>query len=110
MRQTIEKIHCSIDITGMLKYYRRKSLAGLFTTDDGRKATDKEVRDFLQKHLSEGHTCIPFGDPSECPDFDYFGKGCPGHGIRYFDNDDNEITKEQYEEAISLMGKNNEKN
>lgn len=107
MRMTIAKQHCSIDIRGMLKFYRRKSMAGLFNTDDGRKATDKEVRDFLQEHLNEGHTCIPFGDPSECPDFDYFGGGCPGHGIHYFDNEDNEITKEQYDAAIAKMSNEN---
>ena len=33
----------------------------------------------------------------ECPDFDYFGGGCPGHDIHYYDDNDKEITKEEYE-------------
>lgn len=33
----------------------------------------------------------------ECPDFDYFGGGCPVHDVHYYDDDGNEITKEEYE-------------
>lgn len=109
MRQTMAIMHCSIDIRGLLKHYRGRSMAGLFTTDEGKPATHQEVKDFLQEHLNEGHTCIPLGNPAECPDFDYTGKGCPGHGIRYFDDNDNEITKEQYDAAIAQMRNSNEK-
>ena len=39
---------------------------------------------------------MPLCDEDECPDFDYFGGGCPGHDVHYYD-DDKEITKEEYE-------------
>lgn len=101
MKKTTEKIHMSINIQGMLNFYRRKSMNGLMTDDNGVPMSDKEVRAELHRHLELGHTLLPMCDERECPDFDYFGGGCPGHGIHYYDNDDNEITKEQYEESIN---------
>ena len=38
----------------------------------------------------------------ECPNFDYFGGGCPGHDVHYYDDDDKEITKEEYEKEGGL--------
>lgn len=87
----------SIDISGMLKYYRRKSMRGVMSDDNGRPMSDEEVRAELQRHLSLGHKIIPLCNDKDCPDFDYFGGGCPGHGIHYFDNDNREISKEEYE-------------
>lgn len=51
-------------------------------------------------HLSLGHTCLPMCAKKDCPDFDYFGKGCPGHDIKYFDDNDNEISKEDYDRLV----------
>ena len=49
-------------------------------------------------HLEKGHKVLPMCDEDECPDFDYFGGGCPGHDVKYYDDDDKEITKEEYEQ------------
>lgn len=32
-----------------------------------------------------------------------FGGGCPGHNIRYFDDDGNEITKEECEKKGGVL-------
>ena len=101
MKKTTENIHMSINIRGILKFYRHRSMSGLMFDDDGRKMTDAEVRAELQRHLDLGHKLIPSCDEHECPDFDYFKHGCPGHGIHYYDNDNNEITKEEYEQSIN---------
>ena len=55
------------------------------------------IRNYLYDHIEKGHKVLPMCDEDECPDFDYFGGGCTGHNIRYFDDDGNEITKEEYE-------------
>lgn len=100
MKNTIEKRHLSVDISGMLKYYRRKSMNGLMRDDNGRLMNDKEVRAELQRHLSLGHTVLPMCDDKDCPDFDYFGGGCPGHGVHYYDDNDKEISKEEYDALL----------
>ena len=87
----------SVNIRGMLENCRRKSMAGLIIDDDGRELSDKEARDYLYDHLEKGHKVLPMCDEDECPDFDYFGGGCPGHDIHYYDDNDKEITKEEYE-------------
>ena len=71
--------------------------------EDGTPCSNKEVRDHLNQHLSLGHTCIPMCSAKECPDFDYLGKGCPGHGIHYYDNNDNEISKEEYDRQLVAL-------
>ncbi len=76
-------------------------MRGLMIDDKGNEMTDAQVRAELQQHLSLGHTTLPMCDENDCPDFDYFGGGCPGHAIRYYDDDDNEITKEQYDAALA---------
>lgn len=97
MKKVIDILHLRVDIQGLLNHYHRKSMKGLMRNDDGRLMTDKEVRVELQRHLSLGHTILPMCDNSEdCPDFDYFGGGCPGHGVHYYDDNDNEISKEEY--------------
>lgn len=93
----------SVNIQGMLKFYGRKSMKGLMKHEDGTPCSNKEVRDHLNHHLSLGHTCIPMCPAKECPDFDYFGKGCPGHGIHYYDNNDNEISKEEYDRQLAAL-------
>ncbi|MBD5210981.1 MAG: hypothetical protein HDS77_06925 [Bacteroidales bacterium] len=107
MKKTTAQKHMSVNIQGMLNFYRRKSMAGLMTDDNGRSMSDKEVREELQRHLSLGHKLLPMCDEKECPDFDYFGGGCPGHGIHYYDNDDKEISKEEYDASIEAMSKKN---
>lgn len=97
MKKITRKVHMSIDIRGLANHYRGRSMLGLMTDDDGRMMSDKEVRAELQRHLSLGHTVLPMCDEKDCPDFDYFGKGCPGHDVHYFDDNNNEITKEEYE-------------
>lgn len=97
MKKITGHIHMSVNIRGMLDYCRRKSMAGLIIDDKGRGLSDKEARDYLYDHLEKGHKVLPMCDEDECPDFDYFGGGCPGHDIHYYDDNDKEITKEEYE-------------
>ena len=97
MKKVTGHIHMSVNIRGMLDYCRRKSMAGLIIDDEGRALSDKEAREYLYDHLEKGHKVLPMCDTDECPDFDYFGGGCPGHGIHYYDDNDKEITKEEYE-------------
>lgn len=87
--------HVSIDIRGMLNHFRRKSMAGLIV-DKGRELSDEEARNYLHDHLEEGHKVLPMCGSDECPEFDYFGGGCPGH-VHYYGDDGNEISKEEYE-------------
>lgn len=97
MKKVTGHIHISVNIRGMLANCRRKSMDGLIIDDDGRELSDKEVRDYLYDHLEKGHKVLPMCDEDKCPDFDYFGGGCPGHDVHYYDDDDKEITKEEYE-------------
>ena len=92
------KIHMALDIEGCLDYYKRRKMNSLFQNDDGSYLTDAEARAELKKHLVEGHTAIPIGD---CDNFDYVKGCCLGHDIKYFDDNDNEITKEEYEAALA---------
>ena len=74
-------------------------MRGVLKDDNGNPCSDAAVRKELQDHLAKGHTCLPMCDPAECPDFDYRGGGCPGHGIHYYDNDGNEVSKAEWEAA-----------
>ena len=69
--------HMCMNIEGALRNYKRRSMAGLITEDNGAEWTDKMVRDYLAECLAKGLRVIPFGD---CNGFDY-QKGCPGHEI-----------------------------
>ena len=96
MKKVTEYKHLCVNIRCMLNQFRRKSMEGLIV-DKGRELSDEEVRNYLYDHIEKGHKVLPMCDEDECPDFDYFGCGCPGHNIRYYDDDGNEITKEEYE-------------
>ena len=96
MKKVTGHIHMCANIRGMLYHFGRKSMAGLFV-DNGRELSDKEARDYLYDHIEKGHKVLPLCDEDECPDFDYFGGGCPGHDVHYYDDNDKEITKEEYE-------------
>jgi hypothetical protein len=70
--------HMSVDITGVLRNYGKKSMKGLITEDNGAEWTDVMVRKYLNKCLAEGKKLLPIGD---CEGFDY-QKGCPGHPVK----------------------------
>lgn len=78
----------SVNLAGILRNYKNRSLKGFFADDDGNYLNDKEARDYIDHCLMKGWKIIPMCDEEDCPDFDHSGKGCPGH----------EITKEQFEE------------
>ena len=101
MKKTIGYIHTCVNIRGILNLYRRKSMAG-FIIDDDRYMSDIEARNYLLDHIEKGHKVLPMCDEDECPNFDYFGGGCPGHDVHYYDDDDKEITKEEYEKEGGL--------
>lgn len=81
--------HMSVNLEGMLRNYKKKSMKGFFLDDKGRELSDKECREYIAECQAKGWKKIPMCDESECPDFDYFENGCPGH----------EITKEEYERS-----------
>ena len=97
MKKVTGHKHMCANIRGMLNCFKRKSMAGLIV-DKGRELSDEEARNYLYDHLEKGHKVLPLCDEDECPDFDYFGGGCPGHDIHYYDDDDKEITTEEYEQ------------
>ena len=65
-------IHMQVCIEGAL---RNRSFSG-YTDDSGRSLTRKQARQGLLLLQAKGHKYMPLG---ECPGFDPFGKGCPGH-------------------------------
>lgn len=75
----IGSTHFSVDIRGFLENTRRKDISGIITDDNGKELNDYEARNFLYDCLSKGWKVIPSCDSEKCPDFDYFGNGCPGH-------------------------------
>lgn len=64
-----------VSISGLLRNYGKKSMAGLFTKEDKTPCTDKEVRIFLAECQQKGYRVLPLG---ECNNFDY-QEGCLGH-------------------------------
>ncbi len=81
--------HTSVNLEGLLRIYRKKSMRGFFLDDKGKELSDKECRDYIAQCQAKGWKKIPMCDESECPGFDHFEKGCPGH----------EITREEYEQS-----------
>lgn len=70
--------HMSANIEGMLRNYKKRSMAGLITDEKGREMSDAKARLFLSQCLTKGWKKIPCGD---CEGFDPFENGCPGHPI-----------------------------
>ena len=58
MKKTIGYKHLCGNIRGILNYYRRKSMAGLFTCN-GRYMSDMEARNYLMDHIEKGHKVLP---------------------------------------------------
>lgn len=78
--------HMSYDIKGVLKLYEGKSMDGLLTVE-GKTLNDSEARQFLNDCIEKGYKCLPMGDSDDCPNFDYYGGGCPGHPVTDDKND-----------------------
>lgn len=74
------KRHMSLNIEGLLKNYKRKSMNGLLQEDDGTPLTDQQARVHLHDLQAKGHKKMCCS--SECEGFDPFEKGCPGHTIQ----------------------------
>lgn len=69
-------IHMRLDIRGALLNWDDRMFRGMFKTDDGRTMTEREAKLQLMDELAKGRNYIPYGD---CPGFDPFNNGCPGH-------------------------------
>ncbi|WP_041272400.1 hypothetical protein [Desulfitobacterium hafniense] len=69
--------HLCVDISGMLRLYKRKgSLEGVISDPEtGRTLSDAEARQYLQECLAKGWRVLPMGD---CDNFDH-QTGCKGH-------------------------------
>lgn len=76
-------VHMGQSVKGALRNWRDEDYEGFFTAaESGRIFTASETRNKLLDMLEAGVAVIPFCEPSECPDFDYSGGGCPGHEIK----------------------------
>lgn len=71
--------HMGVSIQGFLNNYRKRKMTGLMSDDNGREMSDKECREYLAECQSKGWKVIPMCGIDECPEFDCFDKGCPGH-------------------------------
>lgn len=80
------RTHMCVVIEGMLRYYGRRKMKGVMKDDNGREMSDKECRDYLKECQAKGWKLIPMCKDSECPDFDHFEHGCPGHLLRVTDS------------------------
>lgn len=62
-------VHMCMSLRGVLKNkLGNKTLAGLFTKNDGTDCSHNEAIDYISDCLSKGWRVIPMGD---CPKFDY---------------------------------------
>lgn len=80
-----KKNHTSLNLAGALRFFGRKSMKGLFL-DHGKELSDSECRAYISECQSKGWKSIPMEGEDACPDFDYFGGGCPGHEIKESDD------------------------
>jgi len=76
---TYTNIHMSININGILKNFKRRKMTGLFDDKNSLPVSDKLAREYLDYCLKKGWKLIPMCHENECPEFDHFGGGCPGH-------------------------------
>lgn len=81
--------HMGMSIEGFLRNYKNRKMTGLMTDDNGREMSDKECRDYLAKCQVKGWKLLPMCGHDECPDFDRFENGCPGHLKRVVDSTQN---------------------
>lgn len=72
--------HMSVNIEGLLRNYKRKSMTGLFTDDDGKVISNEAARNYLAECQQKGWKLLPMSD--NCEGFDHFGGGCPGHEVK----------------------------
>lgn len=73
-----KNIHLSLDLRGAVKNFRPHEWVNCVTVDD-RTLTPDEVLDAFIEEIAAGKRVMPMCMANECPDFDYSGKGCPGH-------------------------------
>lgn len=73
--------HMALNVRGALKNWRARDFRGLFQDDRGRTLSPAEAKDELLDQLEQGRKVIPLCRVEDCPDFDYSGKGCPGHAV-----------------------------
>ncbi|MFK2681098.1 ASCH domain-containing protein [Bacteroides fragilis] len=83
--------HLAMNLDGLLRNYGKRNMKGVFLDDNGRELSDKECRKYIAECQAKGWKVIPMCGEKACPDFDHFGKGCPGH----------RITKEDYERDLT---------
>lgn len=69
--------HLAQSIEGCLRNYPVGEID--FLEKDGKALSDAEARTELNILLEKGHKLLPAASAEECPDFDVFGGGCPGH-------------------------------
>jgi len=74
--------HMCIDIRGFLKNSGKKSFNGLFKDDFGHPIKGSVAKDMLRIELAKGKSLMLIGKVADCPNFDPYEKGCPGHDIQ----------------------------
>jgi hypothetical protein len=73
------RIHMSASIGGLLR--KTDQQLDMIMSDENGPLSGSAARQKLEAMQAEGRTLIRACDESECPDFDEFGGGCPGHPI-----------------------------
>lgn len=77
-------VHLMQDIAGGILAARRGDLDGVCTdSETGKVLTRAEVIHEFQEALKRGERVMRMCPEAECPDFDVYGKGCPGHAKPY---------------------------
>ncbi len=56
----------------------QKNLQGIFE-EDNKVLSHTEAKEHIEELLGMGWISIPMCGSDDCPDFDYFSGGCPGH-------------------------------
>lgn len=79
--KTYKTHHMGICVQGVLEWPKRdfKRIARMFLNDDGSRATEQEVRNFLYDKLRQGYETIPMSGV-ECEGW-CKKNGCTGHEI-----------------------------
>ncbi len=77
-----KSFHLNISLRGALMNWLSSDWLNCCRNDDGTVMSPSQVKAYFLDELAKGHEVIPCVSLSECPDFDFSGKGCPGHEVK----------------------------
>jgi hypothetical protein len=74
------RMHMQMNIEGMLKNFDVEQWRDCARDEEtGCYLAPEEVKAIFEAEIAKGHVVYPMCSPAECLNFDYSGKGCPGH-------------------------------